>query len=153
MANHITVPGSTTVLPLPSARCHPKYIFNLDNSKLYSNLNKEFCNFTNNFLEISSLQNTPISYIYGNGDELCVFKSNDYSNDYETFLRAKLAKTHTNTNVNGETQSDINNVATNIAQTRGSESKGFKFTTSTKTHSEFTQVYFKVLNVLCNQMA
>jgi hypothetical protein len=137
----------------PNAKsCHPKYIFNLDNAKLYSNLNKEFNNFTNNFLELSSIKNTPISYIYGNADELCMFRSNDYSTDYESFLKNKLAKTQINTLINSENQSDIESVANNILQMKSSESRGFKFASSTKSHSDFNQTYFRVLLVLCYKM-
>ena len=34
---------------IPGALCDPRYIFNIENVKLYSDLNKELCNYTNNF--------------------------------------------------------------------------------------------------------
>jgi hypothetical protein len=136
----------------PITKCHPKFIFDIDKTKLYLNLNKEFCNFTNNFLEISSVKNIPISYIYGNADELCMFRNNDYSTDYESFLTTKLTKIHANQQISSESQADIVSVATSISQIKSSESKSFKFINSTKNHTQFNLTYFRILLALSNSM-
>jgi len=138
---------------ISSATCDPRYIFNIENVKLYSDLNKELCNYTNNFLEVSSLKNIPINLVYGSADELCVFRSNDYSVDFDSFLINKLSKTNNVINVGSENQSDLDNVAQTICiQTKTNESNRIKIV-SNKSHGDFQYTYFKILLGLCNLMA